>query len=136
MNTIMTTKGDSIMKKAKLIACFLFVACFCILSITGCSYNYNSKTTSYKSSSSSSNRNSNFTNAYGTPTTKCAHRGCTNYIASSGNTNCCTVHSNKCLECHKYIDEDALYCMSCIEKISIKLKRISMDINNLINITM
>lgn len=58
----------------------------------------------------------NFTNAYGTPTTKCAHAGCNNYIASSGDTNCCTTHSNRCLECGKYIDEDASYCVSCIEK--------------------
>ena len=57
-----------------------------------------------------------FTNAYGTPTTKCAHYGCNNYIASSGDTNCCTVHSNKCADCGKYIDEDAMYCMSCLNK--------------------
>ena len=57
---------------------------------------------------------SSFTNKYGTPTTKCAHPGCNNYIASTGDTNCCTVHSNRCLECGKYIDEDAFYCMSCL----------------------
>lgn len=56
----------------------------------------------------------NFTNKYGTPTTLCAHAGCNNYIASSGDTNCCTVHSNRCLNCNKYIDEDAVYCMSCL----------------------
>ena len=54
-----------------------------------------------------------FTNQYGTSTTKCAHAGCNNYIASSGDTNCCTIHSRKCLNCGKYIDEDALYCISC-----------------------
>lgn len=59
---------------------------------------------------------SSFTNKYGTPTTKCAHSGCNNYIASSGDTNCCTIHSNRCLECGKYIDEDATYCMDCIQK--------------------
>lgn len=59
---------------------------------------------------------SSFTNKYGTPTTKCAHLGCNNYIASSGDTNCCTIHSNRCLECGKYIDEDAAYCMDCIQK--------------------
>ena len=65
--------------------------------------------------SASANTNSvAFTNKYGTPTTKCAHDGCSNYIASSGDTNCCTVHSNKCLECGKYIDEDAMYCMDCL----------------------
>ncbi len=62
----------------------------------------------------SANKTSTFTNAYGTPTTKCAHSGCNNYIASSGDTNCCTVHSNKCLNCGKYIDEDAMYCMACL----------------------
>ena len=69
-----------------------------------------------ESSESASKSTTNFTNAYGTPTTKCAHSGCNNYIASSGDTNCCTVHSNKCLECGKYIDEDAMYCMSCLSK--------------------
>lgn len=58
---------------------------------------------------------SSFTNKYGTPTTICAHRGCTNYIASSGDTNCCIVHSRKCAQCGKYIDEDATYCMDCIK---------------------
>ena len=56
----------------------------------------------------------NFTNKYGTPTTKCHHAGCEEYIASSGDTNCCAKHSNKCLECGKYIDEDATWCMDCI----------------------
>lgn len=57
----------------------------------------------------------NFYNKYGSPTTKCAYAGCNNYIASSGDTNCCTVHSNRCGNCNKYIDGDAMYCMSCIE---------------------
>ena len=57
-----------------------------------------------------------FTNQFGTATTICAHSGCSNYIASSGDTNCCTTHSNMCAECGKYIDEDALLCMDCIEK--------------------
>ena len=55
-----------------------------------------------------------FTNESGTPTTKCAHTGCSNYIASSGDTYYCEAHSNRCLQCGKYIDEDALYCVSCI----------------------
>lgn len=55
-----------------------------------------------------------FTNKYGTSTTICAHTGCTNYIASSGDTNCCTTHSHKCANCGCYIDEDALFCLSCI----------------------
>ena len=57
-----------------------------------------------------------FTNKYGTPSTKCAHTGCNNYIASSGDTNCCEIHSNKCANCGKYIDEDAMYCMDCLKK--------------------
>lgn len=57
-----------------------------------------------------------FTNKYGTATTICAHSGCTNYIASSGDTNCCITHSNKCLECGCYIDEDAAWCVSCITR--------------------
>lgn len=55
-----------------------------------------------------------FTNSYGTATTKCVHNGCNNTIASSGDTNCCIVHSNKCLNCGKYIDEDAYFCMDCL----------------------
>lgn len=55
-----------------------------------------------------------FTNQYGTATTICAHPGCNNNIAPSGDTNCCTVHSNKCLQCGKYIDEDAMYCVDCL----------------------
>ena len=88
------------------------------------------KKTSYTSIAGKTNSNTNtssnngtisgsqpsFTNKYGTATTKCAHSGCNNYIASSGDTNCCAVHSKKCAECGKYIDEDALYCMDCITK--------------------
>ena len=74
----------------------------------------NQSANSYKQESS----NAPFTNKYGTQTTKCAHSGCNNYIASSGDTNCCVVHSNKCLDCGKYIDEDAMYCMDCLTKAS------------------
>lgn len=59
---------------------------------------------------------SSFTNKFGTPTTRCTHPGCNNYIASSGDTNCCVKHSNKCASCGCYIDEDASFCMDCIEK--------------------
>ncbi len=66
-------------------------------------------------SGGSSNRSTtSFTNKYGTATTTCAHRGCTKYIASSGDTNCCSTHSNRCGECRCYIDEDATFCMSCL----------------------
>lgn len=59
---------------------------------------------------------SDFTNKYGTPSTICAHAGCNKTIAKSGDTNCCTTHSNKCGNCRCYIDEDALFCMSCISE--------------------
>lgn len=65
---------------------------------------------------SGSSSSSSFTNKYGTSTTKCAKSGCSNYIASSGDTNCCTTHSNRCLKCNCYIDGDAMYCMSCLEE--------------------
>lgn len=63
----------------------------------------------------SSDSGSGFSNKYGTPTTKCYISGCNNYIASSGDTNCCTTHSNLCLNCSCYIDSDAMYCMDCLE---------------------
>ena len=56
----------------------------------------------------------NFTNKFGTATTKCNHPGCTNTIAPSGDTNCCTIHSQKCIDCGCYIDEDAIWCIDCI----------------------
>ena len=74
------------------------------------------RTAVFSSDSTSSNSNSGFTNKFGTPTTKCAHSGCNNFIASSGDTNCCEEHSNKCADCGKYIDEDAMYCMDCLKK--------------------
>lgn len=57
-----------------------------------------------------------FTNKYGTKTTVCAHPGCTDYIALSGDTNCCVAHSSKCHDCGCYIDEDGFLCVSCIAK--------------------
>ena len=63
----------------------------------------------------SANNAGTFSNKYGTSSTKCAKSGCNNYIATSGDTNCCVTHSNKCLECKKYIDGDAVYCMDCIK---------------------
>lgn len=69
----------------------------------------------YVPSNKNENNGNGFTNKYGTPTTKCAHTGCSEYIASSGDTNCCVSHSRKCLNCGCYIDEDALYCMICIK---------------------
>lgn len=56
-----------------------------------------------------------FTNKFGTSNTLCVIDGCDNKIATSGDTNCCIEHSNRCLECNCYIDGDAAYCMSCLE---------------------
>lgn len=109
------------MKKGMAITVLLMV----ILIVLVCGVNQNKKQTpesekeSYSAttgnySSQHSNTQSSFTNKYGTATTKCAHTGCSNYIAKSGDTNCCTTHSNRCLDCNKYIDEDAYYCVSCI----------------------
>lgn len=53
-------------------------------------------------------------NKYGDSNTKCVVSGCTNTIATTGDTNCCVVHSNECLECKKFIDGDAMYCMDCL----------------------
>ena len=64
--------------------------------------------------SKSNNDSSSFTNKYGTADTKCVVSGCSNKIASSGDTNCCVSHSNNCLECGNYIDGDATYCMDCL----------------------
>ena len=66
------------------------------------------------SSSTNGGYSGSFTNKYGTSTTKCDVSGCNNYIAKSGDTNCCVTHSNKCKNCYCYIDRDAMYCMSCL----------------------
>jgi len=118
--------GGNKMKKK---AITLFLATLMAFSFSACNGQIrNSNTTTQNStipetsvpttsnSSSSKNSSKSFTNAYGTPTTTCVHSGCNNYIASSGDTNCCTKHSNRCLDCNKYIDGDAMYCVSCIRK--------------------
>ena len=56
----------------------------------------------------------NFTNEYGDMSTKCAHSGCDRSIVTSGDSNCCSVHSNRCGNCGCYIDGDAMFCMDCI----------------------
>ena len=45
---------------------------------------------------------------------QCLHSGCSNMAASTGDSFYCEKHSNRCLECNKYIDEDALFCLNCI----------------------
>ncbi len=69
-----------------------------------------------KPTAAPSAKSTSFTNKFGTSKTICAHSGCSSYIASSGDTNCCPAHSNKCLTCGCYIDEDAAWCMSCLSK--------------------
>ena len=71
-----------------------------------------------ESSVSEKNSSGSFTNKYGTKTTQCHHSDCNNYIASSGDTWDCIYHANKCLNCGKYIDCDAMYCMDCLSKSS------------------
>lgn len=92
-------------------SCVCMTACSDSDDVETTTKNSYTETTTKKSYSSTSN---SFSNKYGTPTTRCVVSGCSNYIASSGDTNCCVTHSNKCLECRKYIDGDATYCMSCI----------------------
>ncbi len=55
-----------------------------------------------------------FTNIQGTETTVCAHEGCTNYIARSGDTLYCTEHSGICSTCGKYVDEGKTRCSQCL----------------------
>ncbi len=57
----------------------------------------------------------NFTNSFGSHDTPCAYPGCTRTIVTSGDSNCCAAHANRCIDCGKYIDGDALMCMKCIE---------------------
>ncbi len=112
----------------------IFIVCFvvmCLIVTQGKNPNQSKNSSSSSSNSShssssssssksynsySSSKSSSFTNKFGTSTTKCAHSGCNNYIAPSGNTNCCTTHSNRCLDCNCYIDEDAMYCIDCLVK--------------------
>lgn len=105
-------------KKTTILSVVIFIIVLVVI-LTTCTGK--KKTNSYSSGSKSggsynSSSSGSFTNKYGTPTTKCAHKGCNNYIASSGDTNCCTVHSRRCGECGKYIDEDALFCIDCLSK--------------------
>lgn len=108
------------MKKGILLVVLIAaLACFLNYEPKGSSHSSTSTASSSYSSGSTSKTSTSktsttFTNKYGTATTYCNHSGCTNYIASSGDTNCCITHSNRCLNCNVYIDEDAMYCMSCL----------------------
>lgn len=56
----------------------------------------------------------NFSNKFGTMSTKCVHPDCDMNIVTSGDSNCCIIHSNRCGNCNCYIDGDAMYCMDCM----------------------
>jgi hypothetical protein len=58
----------------------------------------------------------NFHNSFGDMNTKCAYPGCDRRIVTSGDSNCCSAHSNRCGNCNKYIDGDAMFCMDCIRE--------------------
>lgn len=73
-------------------------------------------TTSTGIPNSNSSTNSNTSINYENSTAKCRHTGCNRDIAHSGDTVYCTIHSNKCKICGKYIDEDAQVCMECVRK--------------------
>lgn len=96
--------------------CCVFINVLVIVSLCGCGESDENEVVNdlYNDDYSYNYSYNTFTNKYGTSTTKCAHIGCSNYIASSGDTNCCTTHSRKCLECYCYIDEDATWCVSCL----------------------
>lgn len=106
---------------ALVIISFAFICCACtssleenaISTLTTTSAPVVTANTTHTSRPASTYKSS-FSNKYGTATTKCAHSGCSNYIATSGDTNCCTKHSNRCIGCNCYIDEDALMCVTCI----------------------
>lgn len=109
------------MKKFILVAIMIL----CVVFLNSCgSESYespsNAATSTYSSTdkSSGSNKSNNVGSVSGGQSSSsaiCAHSGCTNKVAS-GDTVYCSAHSNKCLNCGKYIDEDALYCMSCLKE--------------------
>lgn len=90
----------------------LYTLVICLVIVTGIVVFTNKD--SKGSGGSGSSGGSSFTNKFGTASTVCAHSGCSRTIAKSGDTNCCTTHSNKCGNCKCYIDEDAMYCMTCL----------------------
>lgn len=53
---------------------------------------------------------------------KCLHEGCKREQVTSGDSRYCEIHSNKCLQCGCYIDEDALYCLNCLVEALRKIK--------------
>lgn len=47
---------------------------------------------------------------------RCMHSECTEMAVLSGITSYCEEHSNNCLHCGKYIDEDAMICIRCVDE--------------------
>ncbi len=45
---------------------------------------------------------------------QCLHDGCSKKAVTTGDSFYCENHSNKCLVCGCYIDEDAMFCLNCI----------------------
>lgn len=45
---------------------------------------------------------------------QCQHDGCVEMAVTSGDSRYCEEHSNKCVECGDYIDEDAEICLKCL----------------------
>lgn len=93
-----------------------YVACWYDAGVITVEWHYDKNISNSGNDNTKDDNTVAFTNKYGTPTTVCSHTGCTNYIAPSGDTNCCTVHSNRCMDCNCYIDEDATWCVSCLQK--------------------
>lgn len=45
---------------------------------------------------------------------QCRHNGCSKKAVTSGDSRYCEEHSNECMGCGEYIDEDAMFCLNCI----------------------
>ena len=59
------------------------------------------------------NNSEEFTNKLGTADTVCAHTGCKELIAPSGETLNCIKHSSTCSVCGCYISEGESMCSQC-----------------------
>lgn len=55
-----------------------------------------------------------FTNRQGREETVCAHEGCKNTVARSGDTAFCEEHSARCRDCGCYIGEGEKLCADCL----------------------
>lgn len=80
-----------------------FICLFSVFLISGCGSNADDSMPAEE-----------FTNRQGSEASICAHEGCNNHIAASGDTAYCIEHSGLCTECGCYVDEDASLCTKCI----------------------